>query len=159
MTKTHKAVAAVAALMAVAIVAPACGSDDGDRHQFTLVVHDAEAALTPKTLFSDPPAQNASGVEDATIDRDGKNVGFAETVITMTRATADDAVAMIECDIQLPEGHILFNGAVHLADVGKGAKVPVVGGTGAYKGAAGVVKMVGAADGSITTLTFDFETP
>jgi hypothetical protein len=42
--------------------------------------------------------------------------------------------------------------------LGTGATLPVVGGTGEYAGASGVVTMVAAADGSTTDPSFNFST-
>lgn len=44
----------------------------------------------------------------------------------------------------------------HFADLGTGAAIPVVGGTGAYSGASGTVVLVGGE--TATTATFDFTT-
>lgn len=148
------------ALLALGVGLGALRADDsGDHQRFTLVAHEAEAAVTPSTFFTDPPKQNAAGSEDAPLYRDDKKVGLAETAYTVLRTAGGDTDVMVECDIELPEGHLLFNGAAHLADVAKGAVVPVVGGSGKYRGATGQVTMVGAADGSTTTLRFDITVP
>src|SRR5205823_11632671 len=85
---------------------------------------------------------------------DGQAVGLAETVYTVTRVHGDDIDVMIECSVELPEGNILFNGTGHLADIGSGITVPVVGGTGRYMAAAGTVTMHATSDGN-TRLDFD----
>jgi hypothetical protein len=84
-------------------------------------------------------------------------VGPPETIVTIKRA-GDDPAGIIECSVELPEGNILFNGSLHLADIGNGVDIPVVGGTGSYAGAKGVVTMTGARDGSSTQLKFRFRT-
>ena len=124
--------------------------------KFTLVVDDPNGVVIPSNFF-DNFQPNAQGSEDAPVLRDGKAVGLAETVYTVTRMHGDDLVAMIECSIKLPEGNILFNGTAHLADVATGAAVPVVGGTGRYAGASGVVVMSVTSDGT-TKLDFDITT-
>lgn len=153
------AVGVVAAAMIVAVTILPGGSSAADRNHrtFTLVAQESEATLTPADAFN-APAQNAQASEDAPVYRNGKKVGLAETVITFTRVAGDDVVAMIERSIELPEGNLLFNGSAHLADLAKGAAVPVVGGTKAYNEAAGTVIMVASEDGSKTTLKFDITT-
>jgi hypothetical protein len=122
-----------------------------------VVSQDAQGSVTPGDFFASPPVQNAQASIDAPVTRGGDTVRIAETVVTITRA-GDDPTAMIECSVELPAGIVFFNGAAHLADVGTGAVVPVTGGTGQYAGASGTVTMIGAADGSSTTLKFTFDT-
>jgi hypothetical protein len=125
---------------------------------FTVVSQDSEGTFTPADFFASPPVQNAQASIDAPIYRSGQKVGQAETIVTITRVAGDDVAAMVECSVELPEGNILFNGSAHFADLGTGAELPVVGGTGRYAGAAGVVSMVAAADGTSTELSFEIRT-
>jgi len=122
-----------------------------------VVAQDSEATITPAD-FMGRLVQNLQAAEDEPVYRDGKRVGLAETTISVTRAEGDDFAAIIACSIELPEGTILFDGSAHLADLGTGATLPVVGGTGACAGARGTVTPI-AADGASTTLNFDFSTP
>jgi hypothetical protein len=100
------------------------------------------------------PAQNDTAAADAPVYRKGRKIGRTETVLTITRVTSRDLEATIECTVRLPHGNILFNGAFNFAGLGHGVAVPVVGGTGRYKGAAGTV-VAKAPDPSRTKLTFD----
>lgn len=147
---------ALAVLGATTLASGASSATNPHQKVFTLVIEESEATLTPADFFSNL-AQNTQASEDAPIYRDGSKVGLAETVITVTRAEGDDVAAMIECSIELPEGNLLFNGSVHLADLAAGADVPVVGGTGSYAGASGTVEMLDA-EGSTFQLNFDFST-
>jgi hypothetical protein len=89
----------------------------------------------------------------------GKTLGNAYTVVTMTSGKSmADAKGLIDCSINLAAGRILFNGYVSLADLGKGITVPVIGGTGAYAGAGGSVRMQ-APDDKHTNMTFDLLLP
>lgn len=76
--------------------------------------------------------------------------------MTVTRA-GDDPEAIISCTVELPNGNIHFNGAAHLGDLAKGAVVPVVGGTKAFKRAGGTVVMK-STNPAQTNLTFDIAT-
>lgn len=149
---------ALAVALAFTAGLPGSASAESHKHTFTVVVQETEATLTPADFFATPPEQNAQASEDAPVYRNGRKVGLAETIITFTRVTDDDVAAMIECSVELPGGNLLFSGSVHLADLGAGAAVPVVRGTGKYTHASGVVTLVAAADGSSTDLRFDFAT-
>ncbi len=142
-------VVAVAALLTGAASASGPGKKD-----LAVVVRDAEASVSPSDFFTATPKQNAHGTEDAPVYRRAEKVGLAETVYTVTRVAGDDVAIMVECSVELPEGNLVFNGTAHMADVATGATVPLVGGTGAYAGAIGTVTMIGAPDGSSTTLKF-----
>src|SRR5438874_11156997 len=134
MTRTVVVAAVVAVVVALGAALPTAAlvsADDAKHKRFTLVVRDGDASVTPKTLFTDPPVQNVQGSEDAPLNRGPKEVGRADTVYSVTRASSDDPEIMVECDVELPEGHLLFDGVVHLMAVAKGATVPVVGGSGA----------------------------
>lgn len=149
---------AVAALVLVAAGQSGSASAAPHKYVFTVVGQDAQGTVTPGDFFTAPPVQNAQASVDVPMSRNGTNVGLAETIITITRVSGDDVVAMIECSVELPGGIVFFNGAAHLADLGTGATLPVVGGTGEYAGASGVVTLVAAADGSTTDLRFNFST-
>lgn len=157
MKRIHLLIAAGAAvLVATAALTPGGAAAASSNHRrFSVVVRDAEAAVSPADFFSTPPLQNAQGSSDGPVYRGSEKVGLAETVFTVTRVAHGDVVLMIECSVELAEGSLVFNGTAHLADVGRGASVPVVGGTGAYAGSRGTVTMVGSADGSSTALHFD----
>ena len=151
-------VLAAAAVPAIVFASARQASPAAGRHVFTVVAQDSAASVTPPD-FMDRLSQNLQAAEDEPVYRDGKKAGLAETIITVTRADGDDFAAIIACSIELPNGNILFNGSAHLADLGTGATLPVVGGTGTYAGARGTVTMTVAADGTSTTLDFDFSTP
>ena len=164
--KRFGVIAAVVAAF-VALGAPATAwASHGHHHNkhhgnsFTVLVRDADATVTPADFFTSTPVSNAQATEDAPVyNEDGsEQIGLAETVYTITRVAGTDVDVMVECSVELPDGNILFNGTAHLADVTTGADIPVVGGTGAYARAAGVVTATGASDGSTTTLDFDIST-
>lgn len=146
---------AAAAVPAIVFASARQAPPAAGHHVFTVVAQDSQATVTPPD-FMDRLSQNLQAAEDEPVYRDGRKVGLAETVITVTRAEGDDFAAIITCSIELPEGSILFDGSAHLASLGSGAALPVVGGTGAYAGARGVVTMIAAEDGTQTTLNFDF---
>ena len=147
--------AAVAALVISLVTAGFSGSSAAPaKTTFTVIAQDSEATFTPSEFFRTPPTQNAQVSIDAPVYRDGEKVGLAETIVTITRANADDPAGIIECSVELPEGNLLFNGSIHLAELGNGVPIPVVGGTGHWAGTSGVVIMTAAPDGSSTQLTF-----
>jgi len=150
-------VALILSLSGAASLAGSASAAPSKLH-FTVVSQDSESTFTPSDFFTTPPTQNAQASIDAPVYRSGHKVGLAETIVTITRAHADDPAAMIECSVELPEGILLFNGSAHLGDLGTGAVLPVVGGTGRYAHVSGVVTMVAAPDGSSTALTFDIRT-
>lgn len=157
LTAAAALVAVVASFVVTVGIQGSSASSSSHKFAFTVVAQDSEATFTPSDFFSTPPAQNDQVSIDAPVYRSGSKVGLAETIVTITRV-GDDTAGIIECSVELPEGNILFNGSLHLADLGTGATIPVVGGTGRYAGASGVVTMVGAADGSSTDLKFRFTT-
>ncbi len=150
-------IAAAAALLVgtTTAIAASTATAQSPARPFSLRVieHDSEGTITPVD-FGQSLAPNQQATEDAPAYQDGVKVGLVETVITVVRVTDTDAVAMIECSVELPHGNIFFNGTMHLADLATGAHLPVLGGTGQYIGARGAVTVVGAADGSSTRLTF-----
>jgi hypothetical protein len=151
----------IAALVALGTPAAAWASKGHHHHHnntFTVVVRDADAAVAPADFFTAAPQPNAQATEDAPVYDGNEKIGLAETVYTITRVAGDDVDVMVECSVELPDGNLLFNGTTHLADVTSGTAFPVVGGTGAYARARGVVTATGAADGSTTTLDFDIST-
>jgi hypothetical protein len=154
---------AVAAAVAAAIAAPtlflgtSAASTSRHHQHFTAVSHDALGSITPPD-FGANPVQNQQAAEDAPLTRGGRTVGRTETVVTVTRVSAHDVEGMVECTVKLPGGTIFFNGAVDVTHLATGVTVPVVGGTGAYEGAAGTVVMEAPTTAS-TKLTFDFTTP
>jgi len=156
MKKVLATTGAVTLGLVAALAVGETSSASADPHQkhLTVVAQDSEGSVTPSTFFSATPVQNGQGSEDAPVYRKGSKVGLAETVYTWTRGTGDP-ILMLECSVELPEGRILFAGTFHGAEMATGGDVPVVGGTGAYAGVAGVVHMVPSADGSSTALTFD----
>jgi hypothetical protein len=155
MITTAAALLTVAVVAVLTFVAPGAGTAGPHKFAFTVVAQEAGTTVTPADFFTAPPAQNAQGSLSAPVTWDGAEVGTAETILTFTRA-GDDPVAIIECSVELPDGNVLFNGSVHLAALGTGADVPVVGGTGKYAGARGTVTMVAVTGG--TDLRFHFRT-
>ena len=99
-------------------------------------------------------------VEEAPIqDGSGKDLGKSYTIMTMTSGKSlNDAMGLIDCSINLADGVILFNGHFSLKDLGAGITIPVIGGTGAYAGAGGTVKMQ-ASDMKKTNMTFELLIP
>ncbi len=149
--------AAVAALI-FTVGLPGTATARPHRFDFTVVAHDDKGSVTPADFFTSPPVQNDQASIDAPVYRRGVKVGRAETIVTYTRVSPNDVQAMIECSVELRGGIVLFNGAFHGADLGTGVTLPVVGGTGKYARAAGVVTMVANADGTRTRLHFRFVT-
>jgi hypothetical protein len=131
--------AAVATAVSAAILGTSTASTAKTQRHFTVVTHDSQGTITPPN-FGSNPKQNQQASEDAPAYIGGKKVGRAETIITVTRVAPKDLEATIECTVELPKGKILFNGSFNFNRIGKGVKVPVVGGTGAYKGTSGTVE-------------------
>jgi len=146
---------AIVAVAALAFLPGIAGASNPHSHQFTVVAHNAEGSITP-TNFFETLQQNVQASVDAPVYRNGAKVGAAETVLTVTRA-GNDPTVMVECSVELPEGSVVFNGTAHLADIGNGIAIPVVGGTGRYTGAAGTVLMT-ATDATHVSLAFDVST-
>ncbi|MFN2462177.1 MAG: hypothetical protein ABR591_16100 [Candidatus Velthaea sp.] len=153
MKKVPVILASFVAVIAVPAVVLGAPSAKTDHRQFVVVSRDSQGTITPSD-FGPSSAQNQQAAADAPVYRNARMVGRTETALTITHAGAEDLQAMIECTVELPEGKILFAGAFKFADLGHGAVVPVVGGTGAYKGAAGTV-VIRSPDPSQTKLTFD----
>jgi hypothetical protein len=82
-------------------------------------------------------------LEEAPVtDSAGKTVGDSFTTLTITSGKSlEVSKGLIDCSINLGRGTILFNGYVDLAKLDKGITIPVIGGTGAYSGAGGSVRM------------------
>jgi hypothetical protein len=99
-------------------------------------------------------------IEEAPVsDTAGKAIGRSFTVVTMTSGKSmADAAGLIDCHIVLKGGTVLFNGSIHMKDLGSGVTVPVIGGTGRYGGAGGSVTMV-APDDKHTNMIFDLLVP
>jgi hypothetical protein len=97
--------------------------------------------------------------ENPAVDTSGATAGKLHTVVNITsgKSTADGA-GLIDCHVVLNDGTILFNGSVALKDLAAGVSLPVLGGTGAYNGAGGTVRMQ-SSDGKKTNLTFDLLIP
>jgi len=142
------------AFAAPVLISRAAPAADPQRQSFTVVVQDSEAAVSPAD-FLDHLTQGAQEAEDAPLYRDGKKIGLAETIVIVTRVAGDDVAGLIACSVELPEGNLLFHGSAHLAGLATGAALPVVGGTGTYRGARGTVTLIAAEDGTHTTLNFD----
>jgi len=89
----------------------------------------------------------------------GKKLGTAYTLVTMTSGKdLPSAKGLIDCHIVLSGGTILFNGSVVMAKLGDGVTLPVIGGTGAYAGAGGTVRMQ-APDDKHTNMSFSLLIP
>jgi hypothetical protein len=160
-----KRITSIAALAVVlAGLAGACAqtsSADVSTKRLSLVGEDAKATTFElvdlgKSGFG--PADQLIE-ENPLSDTTGKAIGSAYTVVTMTSGKSPaDAKGLIDCSINLAGGRILFNGFVDMAELGTGVTVPVVGGTGAYAGAGGTVRMK-APDAKRTNMTFDLLIP
>jgi hypothetical protein len=97
--------------------------------------------------------------ENPATDSTGASVAKLYTVVTVTSGKSmADGKGLIDCHVVLSDGTILFNGAVDLSKLGTGVTLPVVGGTGAYNGAGGTVRMQ-APDQKTTALSFDLLIP
>ncbi len=144
-----------AALAAVGLLPAVAGAANPHHHRFTVVAHNDEGTITPADFFDDL-VQNSRASVDAPVYRNGEQVGATETILTVTRG-GDDPTLIIECSVELPDGNVLFNGSFHLTDVADGAGVPVVGGTGRYTGARGILLLT-VTDPARPVLAFDFST-
>jgi len=92
---------------------------------------------------------------------DQSSVGKVNTRIQVMRLLkGGDFVFFLDCQVELADGNILFDGSARFSDFDAGAVFPVTGGTGAYELArgsvTGVVGSVGGEDGA--TLAFDLTT-
>jgi len=97
--------------------------------------------------------------ENPATDSTGKNVAQLYTIVTMTSGKSmADAKGLIDCHVVLTDGTILFNGSVDLKKLAGGIEVPIIGGTGAYDGAGGTVKM-GMPTDKTTSLEFEVLIP
>lgn len=95
----------------------------------------------------------------AVLDSAGAEVGNSYTTVAVVTGTSDtDFGGLLICSFMLKDGRILFSGAIDAKDFGTGVDVPVVGGTGAYKSATGVVKLV-VPDAKRTNATFSLTLP
>lgn len=144
-----------AVLAAVALLPAVAGAANPHHHRFIVVAHNDKGTITPADFF-DNLVQNSRASVDAPVYLDSEAVGAAETVLTVTRG-GDDPTLIIECSVELPDGNVLFNGSFHLADVADGASVPVVGGTGRYTGARGILVLT-LTDAARPALAFEFTT-
>lgn len=144
--------AAAVALSALALGAVADSTADRGRH-ITVISEDGNGSIAPAD-FGAAPKQGQQAAATAPVFRRGRRIGRTETVLTVTRVTAEDVTVMIECSTVLPRGAIFFNGSLHLSDLGEGTRVPVVGGTGAYRGAGGQVELQQSSPAR-TRLSFD----
>jgi hypothetical protein len=155
------------AVIAVALagLAGACAQTsnaDVSRKHLSLVGQDAKATTFDLVDLGKP----GFGATDQLIEENpltnsaGKTVGSAYTVFTITSGKSPaDGKGLIDCSINLAGGRILFNGFVDLAKLGKGGEiVPVVGGTGAYAGTGGTVRMT-SPDPKHTNMSFDLLIP
>jgi len=92
-------------------------------------------------------------------DADGETIGETITTVAIVDGTGmADMVGVVDCTVELAEGNILFHGAFSGADLGTGATVPIVGGTGDYVGATGTAMMVAPSEKE-TKLTLDMTLP
>jgi hypothetical protein len=75
------------------------------------------------------------------LDRsDGSRAGRVFTRLQVMRVLrSGDFVFMLDCQVRLETGTILFNGTARFGDFRSGAVFPVTGGTGAYELARGTV--------------------
>lgn len=144
--------AVLAGCAALTVVTTSANADDDRKHRLSVVVKDTQATLTPADFFS-ALAPGAEAVVDAPVERSGQAVGSALTEVVVVRAGESDLAALITCSVELPEGNLLFAGSAHFAEIGDGVDLPVVGGTGRYRDASGVVTMKGLPSGD-TLLTF-----
>ena len=158
-----------ASFAAVAVVlaglAGACAqtsSADATTKHLSIVGQDAKATTLEqidlgKTGFG--PGDELIEENPAT-DATGANVAKLYTIVTMTSGKSmGDAVGIIDCHVVWNDGSsVLFNGKVAMKDLGTGVTLPVIGGTGAYNGTGGSVRMQEPND-KMTNLTFDLLIP
>jgi hypothetical protein len=145
-------VAAAIAVAALLIGTSSASSAHHERH-LSAVIKNARGTITPAD-FGTAPKQDQQAAEDAPVVRNGHKVGRSETLMTITRVSPRDLEADIEGTVELPHGKILIDGAFNVAHIDEGAAVPVVGGTGRYKGTAGAAVLKAPAS-SLTKISFD----
>ena len=80
---------------------------------------------------------------------------LARVLLLFSLAAAQESPVV---SVVLKDGTILFNGSVDLKKLGGGVEVPIIGGTGAYDGAGGTVKM-GMPTPKTTSLEFEVLVP
>lgn len=149
-----------AATIAVGVVAP-IWAQAGDRQ---ITVFDVEGRYE-KDLDLAPagfgPGDMVFEIQPLLDPADGTNVGRAYTRLHVMRLLkSGDFVFMIDCQVKLADGTILFHGTAWFRDFEAGAIFPVTGGTGAYELARGTVTATfGRLDGRDgATLVFDLTT-
>ena len=97
--------------------------------------------------------------ESPVVDAGGQTLGKALTTAAIISGTGmTDFEAVVDCTVELAEGHLVFHGGFASKDLAAGAPVPVVGGTGQYAGATGTVMMIAPTDKK-TELKFDLALP
>jgi hypothetical protein len=153
-------IAMAAATIAVGVMAP-MWARAGDRQ---VTVFDVEGPYE-KDLDLGPagfgPGDTVFEIQPLLDPADGANVGKAYTRLHVMRLLkSGDFVFMIDCQVTLADGTILFAGTARFGDFGTGAVFPVTGGTGAYELARGTVTATfGQLDGKDgATLAFDLTT-
>jgi hypothetical protein len=157
-----------ACFAAVAVVlaglAGACAqtsSADATTKHLSIVGQDAKATTLQQVDLGKPGMGPGDELieENPATDSTGAEVANLYTVVTMTSGKSmADAKGLIDCHVVFKDGTVLFNGSVDLAKLGTGVSLPVIGGTGAYNGAGGTVRMQ-APDQKTTNISFDLLIP
>ena len=171
MRRKWKGVAAVVAAvglsgaMLVSLLAPASSAraprNPGDSQ---ISVFDVEGPFERDVDLGDPgfgPGDLVFEIQPLIDPVDESPVGQVYTRLQVMRVLkTGDFVFVIDCQVKLSAGTILFNGTGKFSGFSSGAVFPVTGGTGSYELARGTVTgtagSVGGKDGA--TLTFDLTT-
>ena len=136
-------------------------------NSFAVSVFDRDG---PLTRFVDAGARGFS-VNDALYERHGaydpntgELIGDLVTHVNILRPLGkkgENALGILDCTVEAPNGDLTFYGAVRLSEFGPGVTLPVTGGTGDYWGARGTVTIkLGKLQGhSGAFVTFDITTP
>lgn len=152
-------VAAVVAAMAMAAVALAQTNGGGRR----LLVYEVEQGFQKMVKISGETGQDlAAGdtvLENLPVFDAGTDERIGETVtrVTVMRALDDDLLVYIDCQVGVEGGNLLFAGGGRFSAVhSDGLTLPVTGGTGAHRGAAGTVRIKAAERNGQEVIDFDF---
>ena len=117
-----------------------------DNKKFTVWEDDKSGPSTWFDLGAPRKGDPGSDIGDLLLEHknalasDGsKKVGEVVTRGQVSDLVGGDSVVIIDCTVKLVGGDIVFYGAVLFSKFEKGASFPVIGGSGKYRGAGGLV--------------------
>lgn len=153
------------AVLAVTLLAPVSSASAAKAPGDTqITVFDVEGPYEKDVDLGEPgfgPGDVVFEIQPLIDPVDQSPAGKVYTRIQVMRLLkSGDFVFFLDCEVQLADGNILFNGPAKFSDFDTGAIFPVTGGTGTYALARGTLTAlsatVGGKDGA--TLTFDLTT-